>query len=103
MYASDYGYAVQASDCARTISLGSYNGNTNGLTCAGKNWLRLGEYEWTISRLSGNYSWGVAGNGLVSRRNVYSGVAVRPVLYLKSSVYYVSGSGTMNDPIVIGN
>ena len=103
MYASDYGYAVQASDCARTISLGSYNGSTNGLTCAGKNWLRLGEYEWTISRYSSNYSWLVFYYGNVGNSYVFIGPAVRPVLYLKSSVYYVSGNGSYDDPIVIGN
>ena len=103
MYASDYGYAVQASDCARTISLGSYSGGTNGLTCAGKNWLRLGEYEWTISRNSSNNSWHVYFNGDVTPANVNYGLAIRPVLYLKSSVYYVSGSGSYDDPIVIGN
>ena len=114
MYASDYGYAVQASDCARTISLGSYSGGTNGLTCTGKNWLRLGNAEWTISRNSSNNSWHVESDGHVTfygnvlifgemNNSVDDGYAVRPVLYLKSSVYYVSGSGTYNDPIVIGN
>ena len=109
MYASDYGYAVQASDCARTISLGSYEGSRNGLTCAGKNWLRQGEDEWTISRKSGSLSWYVItsgpvyyGNSYVVTNILYAKV-VRPVLYLKSSVYYVSGSGTYDDPIVIGN
>ena len=103
MYASDYGYAVQASDCARTISLGSYEGSGNGLTCAGKNWLRTGGVEWTISRYSGIYSWYVYFSGPISYSGVYYGSAVRPVLYLKSSVYYVSGSGTYDDLIVIGN
>ena len=103
MYASDYGYAVQASDCARTISLGSYYGTTNGLTCAGKNWLRLGENEWTISRYSNIYSLYLNYSGTVRNTSVFHASEVRPVLYLKSSVYYVSGSGTMDDPIVIGN
>ncbi len=101
MYASDYGYAVQATDCERTIS--SYNGSTNGLTCAGKNWLRPGEYEWTISRVSSYYSRLISIDGNVGYMSVSVGFAVRPVLYLKSSVYYVSGSGSYDDPIVIGN
>ena len=35
MYASDYGYSVLASDCARTTNLGSYG----SATCAGQSWL----------------------------------------------------------------
>ena len=103
MYASDYGYAVQASDCARTTALSSYDGSTTGLTCAGKNWLRLGEEEWTISRTSENSSKTVAIHGGLDGDGIQMGHIVRPVLYLKSSVYYVSGSGTYDDPIVIGN
>ena len=103
MYASDYGYAVQASDCARTTSLSSYGGSTTGLTCAGKNWLRLGEEEWTISRTSENSSKTVAIHGGLDGDGIQMGHIVRPVLYLKSSVYYVSGSGTYDDPIVVGN
>lgn len=103
MYASDYGYAVQASDCARTTALSSYDGSTTGLTCAGKNWLRLGEEEWTISRTSENSSKTVAIHGGLDGDGIQMGHMVRPVLYLKSSVYYVSGSGTYDDPIVIGN
>ena len=103
MYASDYGYAVQASDCARTTALSSYGGSTTGLTCAGKNWLRLGEEEWTISRTSENSSKTVAIHGGLDGDGIQMGHIVRPVLYLKSSVYYVSGSGTYDDPIVIGN
>ena len=103
MYASDYGYAVQASDCARTTALSSYGGSTTGLTCAGKNWLRLGEEEWTISRTSDNSSKTVENHGGLEGDGIQVGHMVRPVLYLKSSVYYVSGSGTYDDPIVIGN
>ncbi len=103
MYASDYGYAVQASDCARTTALSSYDGSTTGLTCAGKNWLRLGEEEWTISRTSDNSSKTVENHGGLDGDGIQMGHIVRPVLYLKSSVYYVSGSGTYDDPIVIGN
>ena len=114
MYASDYGYAVQTSDCARTISLAAYGslaggGEGNGLTCAGKNWLRKGEDEWTISRRTSNKSWVVYDSGNTNENgdqtnyNICYANEVRPVLYLKSSVYYVSGSGTYDDPIVIGN
>ncbi len=98
MYPSDYGYAVQASDCARTKSLDSYY----GLTCAGKNWLFLGKNERTISR-SDYYSWNLKEKGDLKEGTSIGGLGVRPVLYLKSSIYYVNGSGTYDDPIVIGN
>mgnify|MGYP004532316529 CR=1 FL=1 len=104
MYASDYVYAVQASDCARTISFGTTNVRTDVLlTCAGKNWLRLGKIKLTISRYNSSHAWTVYRDGNVLTNNVFLGGAVHPVLYLKSSVYYVSGSGSYDDPIVIGN
>ena len=101
MYASDYGYAVKASDCARTISLDSYG--KNGLICAGKNWLKSGKFEWTISRYDTDDSWRVSYAGSVGNLNkLPSGYSVRPTLYLKSDVYYVGGTGSYDDPIIIG-
>ena len=102
MYPSDYGYAPLASVCARTISLGSYNGSTNGLTCSGQNWLKYGEYEWTIAQYSTSLAWYVIFSGLVNNTNLYFGLAVRPSLYLKSNVYYVSGTGAYTDSYIIG-
>ena len=108
MYVSDYGYAVKASDCARTIQLGSYGGSnggsTNALTCAGKNWLKLGQDESTISLYNNVYSFYVYASGVINNSNcsVECSKAVRPTLYLKSDVYYVGGSGSYDDPIIIG-
>ncbi len=95
MYVSDYGFAVDQSGW--TTKLGDYNSNRS------KNWLYLGSDEWTISRDSdySNYAFDVASIGSVSNSNVINSEAVRPVFNLESSVKYVSGSGSMSDPIRI--
>ena len=99
MYASDYGYSVLSSSCARTTNLGSYNTNA----CAGNAWLKKESTEWTITPYSG-YSdrvWYVNYSGSVSSDSANNGYASRPVLYLKSDVKYISGTGTKSDPYII--
>ena len=93
MYASDYGFA--ASSSAWTTQLSSYSSNTS------KNWLYLGSYEWTISRNSdyAGYAFTVNSAGRVSYTTVSRSFAVRPSFNLESSVKYVSGSGSMSDPV----
>ena len=91
MYESDYLYAALLSDCIRTTTHGSYNNNN----CAGKNWLFNGE-EYTITPNSSisNYIWSIFPSGLVSNNYTSSGSYVRPVVYLSSLVYKVTGTGT---------
>ena len=97
MYVSDYGFA--ASPDAWTLTMSSYN-NT---TATNNNWMYMGLYEWTISRIAddsdGAFSVGSGGNVDDYYVNFYSGV--RASFNLESSVSYVSGSGSMSDPIVI--
>ena len=101
MYPSDYGYSVLASSCARTTNLGSYNTSI----CAGESWLYGQGYEWTLTPDS---SFSALVFNLYSNGNLYlsdfvdAGYAVRPVLYLDSSVYVIDGNGTMLDPYIIG-
>ena len=97
MYVSDYGFA--ASPDAWTLTMSSYN-NT---TATNNNWMYMGLYEWTISR-SADYSdsaFYVFNNGDVSGDYVNNDNGVRASFSLESSVSYVSGSGSMSDPIVI--
>ena len=97
MYVSDYGFA--ASPDAWTLTMSSYN-NT---TATNNNWMYMGLYEWTISRRA-DYSDGafiVNYDGGVNNDYVYDGNGVRASFSLESSVSYVSGSGSMSDPIVI--
>ena len=97
MYVSDYGFA--ASPDAWTLTMSSYN-NT---TATNNNWMYMGLYEWTISRNAdiSDRAFFVFDDGRVIDDYVYSNRGVRASFSLESSVSYVSGSGSMSDPIVI--
>ena len=97
MYVSDYGFA--ASPDAWTLTMSSYN-NT---TATNNNWMYMGLYEWTISRDAGtsDTAFGVYYDGYVNYNYVDLSIGVRASFNLESSVSYVSGSGSMSDPIVI--
>ena len=99
MYPSDYGYSVLASSCARTTSLGSYS----TAACAGKAWMLKNGMEWTIAPYSSLSTsvWYVYYSGNVISSSANNGYAARPVLYLKSTVYIVSGDGSQNNPYII--
>ena len=94
MYVSDYGFA--ASPDAWTLTMSSYN-NT---TATNNNWMYMGLYEWTISRRADDsYGAFLVNYGGYFYVDYY--VGVRASFNLESSVSYVSGSGSMSDPIVI--
>ena len=93
MYVSDYGFAADQSGW--TTRLSSYSDNSS------KNWLFLGSEEWTIFHSSGGTTnaFSVDSPGYVNSYIVTRRYAVRPVFNLLSSVKYVSGSGSMSDPV----
>ena len=97
MYVSDYGFA--ASPDAWTLTMSSYN-NT---TATNNNWMYMGLYEWTISRIAdlSDFAFFVYRDGSVFNYDVDNNRGVRASFNLESSVSYVSGSGSMSDPIVI--
>ena len=97
MYVSDYGFA--ASPDTWTLTMSSYN-NT---TAKNNNWMYMGLYEWTISRNAdySNHACYVNYDGYVFSDDVSLSNGVRASFSLESSVSYVSGSGSMSDPIVI--
>ena len=102
MYASDYGFA--ASPSAWTTTLYNYGGNdTNGTSIRSQNWIYMGYNEWTISRLSdySHYAFYVYLDGRASDADVSYRYGVRPSFSLSSSITYVSGSGSMSNPIHI--
>ena len=102
MYVSDYGFA--ASPSAWTKILGDYDGtDANGTSIKTINWMYMGYNEWTISRHSDNTNsaFFVNSTGNVLGSNVRSDNGVRPSFNLESSVKYVSGSGSMSDPVRI--
>ena len=69
---------------------------------ATSNWMYMGLWEWTISRISSstNYAFSVYSAGYVIGDNrVTVTPAVRPVFYLSSNVAYAGGTGEINSPI----
>ena len=95
MYASDWGYAIEGF----TGVLGSSGSPQNS---SDKNWLFSNGYEWTMSTYSSSYPLNVFYTGSLDYDSTSVGGAARPVLYLKSNVYVVSGTGTKVDPYRIG-
>ena len=124
MYISDYYYGVVPEFWPLEpiqYTFADYNNN----------WMNIGLFEWTISRNNSDYNWYVSNfvfrvNGNGGMGNAYAGVqphsvkedkpvvfkaggndpdnehgALRPVFNLVSSVKYVSGSGTSENPIRI--
>ena len=104
MYASDYGYSVKNSSCNHS-SISLYKYNTTA--CGGSAWMLKKGHERTVSPYSSNayYVFSVDSNAIVNDRHAYFGDDARPVLYLNSNVYYLSGTGTITDPfqIALGN
>ena len=100
MYVSDYGFA--ASPSAWTKTLGDYDGtDANGTSIKTINWMYMGYNEWTISRYSddSDFAFFVYVSGDVFSFSVDGYFGVRPSFNLESSVKYVSGSGSMSDPV----
>ena len=102
MYVSDYYYSASPS----AWTLVGYNSDyTKSYASAkGENWLYGGGWDWTISRDSdySNTAFYVNYSGNVDDSDVNDGSSgVRPSFSLLSSTTYVSGSGSMSDPVRI--
>ena len=100
MYVTDYYYS--ASPSAWTlVGYNSSDATKDYRAATSTNWLYLGSYEWTISRSSDYTSdaFGVRSTGNVNGYSVTYSFAVRPSFNLLSSTTYVSGSGSMSDPV----
>ena len=99
MYASDYGYSVLSSSCARTIDLISYSTSA----CGGASWLKKEAYEWTVTPYSDRsyFSFILDDTADLYSSNASYGSATRPVLYLKSNVQVYAGDGSISKPYQI--
>ena len=98
MYVSDYGFGADPGKWALSLGSSSSNYGTD-------NWLYLGSYEWLVSRFtitadSAFLVFSLYG-GSVYSNGVFDTVAVRPVLYLSSSVEFSGGSGTSANPYTL--
>ena len=103
MYVSDYYYSASPS----AWTLVGYNESDDATkdyrAATSTNWLYLGSYEWTISHISdlaGN-AFLVSSTGNVGGNYVVRSSVARPSFNLESSVKYVTGSGSMSDPVRI--
>ena len=100
MYVSDYYYS--ASPSAWTlVGFNSSDATKDYRAATSTNWLYLGSNECTISRSSDDTlnAFIVNSYGAVYNIFVVDTYAVRPSFNLESSVKYVSGSGSMSDPV----
>ena len=102
MYVTDYYYA--ASPSAWTLDGVNSDPSKSYVSAKGENWLYGGGFEWTISRYSNdpNSAFIMLNEGYVFFKQQDDDICVvRPSFNLLSSITYVSGSGSMSDPMRI--
>ena len=109
MYPSDYGYATSGgSSTNRNSCLAKelYNWDSSGYSdCKNNDWMYNGNiWQWTMSpRAVNSYNvFNVIFAGCVSYYSAYTAYAGRPVVYLKSTIKVISGSGTTSSPYILG-
>ena len=107
MYMSDYGYA--SANCEEKTTYDTQSSSNDLRACNDTNWLyNLKVNEWMLPQYSeaggsGYVAFFVHSDGYVYYRDVRSSqLAVRPVLYLTSTVKITGGSGTSSDPYTLG-
>ncbi len=98
MNISDYGFASSYNRPTRTAMTSYHSANYTG-----NNWLYGEGYEWTITPYSAGTNNVIHVDNLGDAYNnyVYPGYSTRPVVYLDSSVYVVSGDGSQATPCKI--
>ena len=110
MYPSDYGYATSGgSSTNRNSCLAKelYNWDSSGYSdCKNNDWMYNSNiWQWTMSPRADNsyYVFNVHSAGYVNgNRYANFTLAVRPVVYLKSTIKVISGSGTTSSPYILG-
>ena len=95
MYASDWGYAIEGF----TGVLGDSGRPQNS---SDKNWLFSNGNESIMSDYSSSKPLIATYVGFLNGSSASSGASIRPVVYLKSNVYVVSGTGSKVDPYRVG-
>ena len=74
---------------------------TNSTSSTNDSRRNTGARYWLGSTDHASYLWDVNNNGAIDRFRDYC-LGVRPVVSLKSGVYVVSGTGTGDDPYILG-
>ena len=100
MYVTDYYFASHY--CSWTTDTAYYNSNCKSVNNS-INWMYMGASEWTISRDAdtADFALYLSENESPDSDYVTNSFSIRPTFLLTSTTLYVSGSGTMNDPIII--
>ena len=99
MYVSDYGFAISPNFWDKKL-----NEHSNISVLTSSNWLFMSADEWVITREVGFNSrvFLISRIGVIAEDGLIDFVEVlRPTFLLTTSTTYVSGSGTINDPIIL--
>lgn len=101
MYPSDFGYSALESNCARTTLLSEYI----TAACAGASWLSGRSFDLTLTQYTTNATQtiSISREGKIAARDAIGNFGVSPVLYLNSSVYFVDGNGSLDNPYIIAS
>ncbi len=106
IYLSDYLYATDGeTDVDNWLFIGNGLNGAPNTPAETPNPSLDKDSEWTMSRygvgLTNYFARFVNGDGTVNNNYVNTPYAVRPVLYLKSSVNITSGSGSIDSPYIL--
>ena len=109
IYLSDYGYATGGgtsktrNECLNYYVAGWADSGYSD--CHNNDWLFLGTKTYGINGIQNSSSnSGVAAideTGIIGGLIAFNAFDIRPSLYLKQDVSYISGSGTQSDPFVV--
>ena len=110
LYPSDYGYATFSSNTnnrKQCLSLELYNWNkSENYICKSNDWIyNKTDWKWCMTAIqSTSNSYGVShigAGGSIGSFYAYANGSINPVVYLKSSVQIVSGTGSKTDPYIL--
>lgn len=103
MNVSDYGFATDNVITSRNTLLSTWGSATNLGNCVtNHNWLYFQGNTWTISKVDGRktmFRINTAGNPYQTNTN--QGGLIKTIIYLKNSVLYNSGDGTLGLPYTL--
>lgn len=105
MYVSDYAFGANPSYWTKD-GYNSTGADYDYRSAISENWMCSGFAEWTITKRSDHeqrvFMIGYEGHvGSFPAGSLDEYIGLRPVFYLKSSINYVSGVGSLTDPIII--
>ena len=77
--------------------------NDNYSTCQNSSWMHINDYWWTLSPFAGNSNtvFLVYSDGHVYNNDAFRTYAVRPAVYLSSSIQITGGNGSSSSPYAL--